>query len=366
MRPHSRVGGGERGGERRRHSGSWFLSGCWPSGDGGWFNRGGDWGRFLARRDPTRATPARRRRLKADTKAAFDPLTTVKIDPGHLGPGFDAVTSNLSSGMKTDMGDALTSATKKISQEMADKFRSGDTITADDIAKFQKNLGRAGNAPGAGPSDSVIAQQYSDALSKGVKNATPSSWGSVTPGTDLSDAIRQANTAANKGHVSDEIDNWIAQAQRKPSAVPDAVNKALTDNPQFYQTHPDLAPMLQTVADFKPGFWNTVRGRVAADAAGAAATGGAEYLFGGRDLTSSLLAGGAGIAGGHLAGDVLGQARTNDLVAKLAAARHLNATGQTLPASSFNPGVKGFGPMLVYGRQGLPGIGASGAFMPAQ
>ena len=58
--------------------------------------------------------------------------------------------------MKTDMGDALTSATKKISGEMADKFRTGDTVTADDVAKFQKTLGRAGNAPGAGSTDPIL------------------------------------------------------------------------------------------------------------------------------------------------------------------------------------------------------------------
>ena len=135
--------------------------------------------------------------LKADTKVAFDPLTTVKYDPGHFGPDFDTVTSGLSSKAKVDMGDALTGATKKISQEMADKFRSGDTITADDVAGFQRTLSRAGSAPGAGPTDPLIARQYSDALDGVVQKAAPTYWGQKAPGADVSGAISAAKTAAN-------------------------------------------------------------------------------------------------------------------------------------------------------------------------
>ena len=300
--------------------------------------------------------------LQADTKAAFDPLTTVKIDPGHLGPDFDAVTASLSSGMKTDMGDALTSAARKISQEMADKFRSGDTITADDVAKFQKTLGRAGNAPGSGPTDSLVAQQYSDALSKGLQKATPTDWGNMAPGTDLSKAVSDANTAANKAKTSGEIDNWITQAQRSPGKVPDAVNKAITDDPQFYQTHPDLMPMLQDVANSKPGFWGKVGGKVGTMLGEAAIGAGAEYLGGQNPLVGGL----AGLATGAITPSLGGKMRSNALAMKLAQIRHLNATGQKLPTSAFAPSVPVLGPMSVYGRQAAPGIGASGAFVPQQ
>ena len=302
--------------------------------------------------------------LNVAKKAAFDPLTTVKYDPGHFGPDFDAVTSSLSSKARVDQGDALTGAAKKISQEMADKFRSGDTITADDIAGFQRTLGRAGNAPGAGPTDPLIARQYSDALDGVVQKAAPTDWGQVAPGTDVSGAISAANTAANKANTSADIDKWIAQGQRKPSGVPDAVDKALTDNPQFYQTHPDLQPMLQDVANSKPGLMRNLLTKGAETAAGAGVGAGIGYLTGGNPLLYAALGGSS--VGSVLAAHALSQGSTNALVSKLAAARHLNATGEKLPAFSFSPGVKGFGPMLVYGRQGLPGIGASGAFMSAQ
>ena len=298
--------------------------------------------------------------LQTATKQAFTPLETVKIDPGHIGPAFDGVTANLSSGMKTDMGDALTSATKKISGEMADKFRSGDDITADDIAKFQKTLGRAGNAPGAGPTDSIIAQQYSDALSKAVSKAPPTDWGNVAPGTDLSQAIGAANKVGNQAKTSDDIDNWIKLAASKPDKVPDAVDKALDDNPQFYQTHPDLQPMLQGVADSKPGPWSKFAGKAGTMLGEAAIGAGAEYLGGQNPLVGGL----AGLATGALTPSLGGKMRGSALAAKLAQARHLNATGQKLPMSSFAPGVPVLGPMGAYGRQAAPGIGASGAFVP--
>ena len=300
--------------------------------------------------------------LQTATKEAFTPLESVKIDPGHIGPAFDGVTAGLSSGMKTDMGDALTSATKKISGEMADKFRSGDDITADDIAKFQKTLGRAGNAPGAGPTDSVIAQQYSDALSKAVSAAKPSDWGSVTPGTDLAGAISAANTAANKAKTSGDIDNWIKLAGSKPDKVPDEVGKALDNNPQFYQTHPDLQPMLQDVANSKPGLASKLTGKVGTMLGEAAINAAGEYLGGQNPLVGGI----TGAASGLLMGHSSGALRSSALATKLAQIRHLNATGQKLPTSSFAPSVPVLGPLGAYGRQAAPGIGASGAFAQPQ
>ena len=300
--------------------------------------------------------------LQTATKQAFTPLESVKIDPGHIGPAFDSVTANLSSGMKTDMGDALTSATRKISQEMADKFRSGDDITADDIAKFQKTLGRAGNAPGAGPTDSVVAQQYSDALSKAVSAAKPSDWGSMTPGTDLAGAIDAANKVGNQAKTSGEIDNWIKLAGSKPNAVPDTVGKALADNPQFYQTHPDLLPMLQDVANSKPGLASKLTGKVGTMLGEAAINAAGEYLGGQNPLVGGI----TGAASGLLMGHSSGALRSSALATKLAQIRHLNATGQKLPTSSFAPSVPVLGPLGAYGRQAAPGIGASGAFAQPQ
>jgi hypothetical protein len=51
------------------------------------------------------------------------------------------------------------------------------------------------------------------------------------------------------------------------------------------------------------------------------------------------------------------------LANKLAVARHLNATGQTVPAPAFNKGAPGFlGPMAAYTPQTGMGVGASNMF----
>jgi hypothetical protein len=54
-----------------------------------------------------------------------------------------------------------------------------------------------------------------------------------------------------------------------------------------------------------------------------------------------------------------GQMRTNALVAKLAAARHLNATDQIVSPNAFKPGIPGLGPMSVYAPQSGLGVGVS-------
>jgi hypothetical protein len=61
-----------------------------------------------------------------------------------------------------------------------------------------------------------------------------------------------------------------------------------------------------------------------------------------------------------------GQARTNTLVNKLAAARHFNATGQKLSPASFAKGIPVAGPLVAYAPKIPAAFGASGAFMPNQ
>ena len=292
--------------------------------------------------------------LNAAKKAAFDPLETVQYDPGHFGPAFDGVTSSLSSGNRAAMSPELKSARDTVSNEMASKFRANGTITADDVAKFQRTLGSAAQ----NSNDARIAAQYSDALNGGLKVAPPTDWGTVTPGTNMADAVSQANLAANRSNTSADIDGWIKMAQRKPNAVPDAVDKALTDSPQFYNTHPDLPGMLQGVADAKPGIASKVGGTVGKMLGEAAIQAGAEYIGGQNPLVGGI----AGAASGLLMGRAAGQLRSSALAAKLAQARHLNATGETLPLSSFARGVPGFGPMAVYGRSIAPTVGMSGVF----
>ena len=141
--------------------------------------------------------------------------------------------------------------------------------------------------------------------------------------------------------------------------MPDSVQGALDNNPQFYQTHSDLQPMLQGVADSKPGIWSKLGGKLAHTALQSAVEGGTSWLAGGNPLVGGMTGAATGLIFGHNAG----QMRTNDLVQKLAAARHLNATGQKLSPGNFS---SGFGPMSTvagYAQKAVPALGASGSFV---
>ena len=86
-------------------------------------------------------------------------------------------------------------------------------------------------------------------------------------------------------------------------------------------------------------------------------------LFGSHDPTTSALVGAAGALTGGIVGHAAGQKRTNDLVRQLARARHLNATGQNMPAKAFDEGIRVLGPIGAWARRASPGIGVSGRWM---
>ena len=288
--------------------------------------------------------------LNAAKKTAFDPLDTVHYNSSDIQPGFDGVTPSLSSGDRVARSTDLKAAVNDVSQEMKDKATAGGTITADDIAKFQRTVqGAATN-----PQDALIAKQYSDALTNSLKTARPLTTGSLSPGTNVADAVSAANTAANKAKTSGEIDDWITQAQRNPGKVPDAVDKQITNNPQFYQG--GVGDMLRDVANSKPGLMSKIGGKVGYGLANAAIDAAGNYIAGGNPIVGAITGG----LGGTILGHGSDQYRAGDLVNKLAAARHFNATGQKFSPESFGKGVPVLGPLTAYATKVPAALGASG------
>ena len=152
----------------------------------------------------------------------------------------------------------------------------------------------------------------------------------------------------------------MKQAQGGDTAeTQSAIRKKLDDSPNFFKT---VGGQL-AAASQKPGLVSQVAMKMAHPVGDALVSGGADYMFGGHDIGSALAVGAAGAAGGVVLGHSLSQARTNDLVARLAQARHINANGSAPPLSAFKPGVPVLGPLGAYARRGAPALGASGAFM---
>ena len=241
-------------------------------------------------------------------------------------------------GMQANMSKRLSEQIDRVKSIVA----QGGQTTANDIAGFRRSLlGAATN-----DTDMTIAGQYVSALEKGVGPKTAADIGA-------------ANAASNVAKTSDDIDNWITQAQRNPGRVPDAVNSAITNNPGFYKS---VMPQLQDVANTGAGVGSKLWEAVKKPVIGAVIDAGANYVAGQSPLAGAITGGLTGAIMGH--GE--GQARTNALVNKLAAARHFNATGQKLSPASFAKGIPVAGPLVTYAPKVPAALGASGAFMPNQ
>ena len=298
--------------------------------------------------------------LKTATAAAFAPLKNAEFHPGDIGPAYDGAVSSISSGQKVKLDGDFKAKMSEISQEMADKYNANKPISADDIASYSQAL--RDNA--SGPLEQNVAKDLDNALHGAVKNANPT--GTSQTGPQVSQAIKDANAAAEQKNASQNIDDWIKQAQSgKAGSVPDAINNKLDNNPGFFQSQPGLRDALTDAATPRGIGSKVVQGMAhpLADAAiGGTVTAGGNMLFGSGDPTTSILEGLATGAGGALVGHGFAQKRTNDLVAKLAAARHLNATGQSAPASAFKKGIPVLGPMATYAPRVGVGVGASNMF----
>ena len=278
--------------------------------------------------------------LDAASSAAYAPLKNIPIHPGTVGPAFDGVTSKLTT--TSNLNPEFKAKVAEISGEMADKFKNNKTVSADNVATYQKEL--MNNA--TTDYEKAVAGDYGRALHS-----------SVGPWT--SRAISDASAASGKAKTSSDIDNWITSAQKNPVKTSENIDQSLTNNPNFY----GAARPLLTEAAKPPSVVSDLAMKLAHPVGDAVASGTADYMFGGHDIASALLAAGAGGIGGAAARHTMGQARTNALVSKLAQARHLNATGDMVPREAFAPGGKILGPLGAYARQGSPGLGASGAFM---
>lgn len=242
-------------------------------------------------------------------------------------------------GMQANMSKRLSEQIDRVKGIVA----QGGQTTADDIAGFRRSLlGAATN-----DTDSMIAGQYVSALERGVGPKTAADIGT-------------ANAASNVAKTSGDIDDWITQAGREPGKVPDAVNKAITNNPGFYK---GMMPQLQDVANTGSSVGSKLWEAVKKPVISAAIDAGASYVGGQSPLAGAITGGLTGAIMGH--GE--GQVRTNSLVNKLAAARHFNATGQQFSPASFNKGAGPVvGPMVAYAPKIPAALGASGAFTSNQ
>ena len=293
--------------------------------------------------------------LDAVKDSAYKPLESTHYDPSAIANDFDALKSGLSAKQSSGMGEALDTQIDKISRSIADKQKAGQSVTADDVANFQNQLKGAAKSD----VDIRIAQQFTDGLSDTLKTTKPL-YTPLSGPAEIAAQAKSANAAALKANTNNDIEGWMKQAQGGDTAeTQSAIRKKLDDSPNFFPTVGDQL----AAASQKPGLVSQIAMKAAHPVGDALVSGGAEYMFGGHDIGSALAAGAAGAAGGVVLSHSLSQARTNDLVARLAQARHINANGSAPPLSAFKPGVPVLGPLGAYARRGAPALGASGAFM---
>lgn len=275
--------------------------------------------------------------LEATASGLYAPLSKTQYPTDAV----ERVISNVNvpQGLQAKMSNTLSDQIDRIKGIVA----QGGKTTANDIADFRASLlGAAKN-----DTDMLIAGKYVSALENGV-------------GPKIAGDIGAANAASNTAKTSGDIDDWITQAQRNPDKVPDAVNKAITNNPGFYK---GVMPQLQDVANTGSSVGSRIWEAVKKPVIGAAIDAGANAIAGQSPLAGAITGGLTGLIMGH--GE--GQARTNTLVNKLAAARHLNATGQRLQPATFNRGLGPVvGPMVAYAPKIPAALGASGAFTSNQ
>ena len=273
--------------------------------------------------------------LQTSAQSAFAPLKNKVYQAPDVGNVIDRTTTGMSAGDAVSMGSRLRDARDVMANEVANR----PTVTADDIAKFSRELG---NAAGGDDVKQRIAQQYVAGLNKGVGSKTA---------TD----IAAANRASNIAKTSGEIEGWAAD----PTGAPKAVKGALADNPDFYKAQPGLFDVLNAIGkkapDANPSISSEVGKAVAKHLVGAGIGAGVGYTLGNNpygDLATTAV--------GALAPAALGKLRAIPTRNALLAAQHLNATGMKVdPGVYMNPLLQGFG-MLA--RQGGYAAGASGAF----
>jgi hypothetical protein len=304
-------------------------------------------------------TPA----LATATKQAFAPLKNAEFHPANIRPTYDGAVSKITSGQRVNLDSEFKGKMTEISSELADKFKNNQTVTADDIASYSRAL--RDNAPTKLEQD--VAADLDTALHKAVTNSTPTGSSGMRTGGQVSQAIKDANAAAERSKASQNIDDWIKQGGKNAGKTSEAIDETLTKNPGFFK-QPGVRPALEEAAK-PPSVGSQLAAVAGRDIATGAITGGSDYLFGSHNPYISLLAGGAAAAGAHQVGKSFGNPGGAALARKLAAARHLNATGMKVDPSEFSGGVPNLkGPMGIYAPnfRGAPGVGVSNFFDESQ
>ena len=130
---------------------------------------GGVTGALPGSRGSMADTPSPKATLDATKQAAFKPLQTTHYDPNSVASDFSAATSGLKASQTSGIGDKLNGQIDKITQSIADKQKAGQSVTADDITKFQIQL----NAAARSDTDIRIAKQLGASLDKTMANTKP-------------------------------------------------------------------------------------------------------------------------------------------------------------------------------------------------
>ena len=155
----------------------------------------------------------------------------------------------------------------------------------------------------------------------------------------------------------------MTQAKKTPDAARESILKKTSAYPDFYPG--DVGDMLRQIGQ-SPGMGSKLAMAAVHPAVDTAIGAGLGYAFEGQDLPTALASAAIGGVAGAGARHVLSGIQTNKLVNRLAAARHLNATGQTVNAPAFNKGAPGpLGPMAAYAPQAGIGVGVSNLFSRA-
>ena len=314
-------------------------------------------GAIPGEKGPMAHTPSPTAGLKATEQAAYAPLRNVNYQAGDIGPAFDNAWAK--AGSKVNLDNDFTTMADKISKEMAERYKTGKPITADEVAGYMRGL--ANNSPTK--AEQAITKQLETALHGAVTSSRPLSSGGFRSGKEVSEKITEARAASLKENTSADIDRWIESGKRDTFGTQKEIAKKVDQSPSFY---PGTAPILKEAAQ-PQSIASKIAEKAAHPLADAAITGGVgaagDMLFGSHDPTTSALVGAAGALTGGVVGHAAGQKRTNDLVRQLARARHLNATGQNMPAKAFDEGIRVLGPIGAWARRASPGIGVSGRWM---
>jgi hypothetical protein len=276
--------------------------------------------------------------LRQTEKAAWNTAENTPVDPQAIANALGWTKRGLTPGEQALMSGGLGSAVNKAGSAAL----KAPSMSVDDVSKFQDAMWNAArNEVGAirSTADQRLAAKFSGALEGAL-------------GPSASSVLRDANQATNVSKTGSEIDDWLAN----PNTAPKAIQGALAKDPDLYQTQPGLLERLTAIGQ-KASPDRTVSQEVASAlakrAGGAILGGGASYLVGGG-LPGNL----AGVAVGAALPSAGTQWRANQIRNSLLAAKHLNATGVTLPSSAFaQPGQ--ISDAL---RQAGYGMGASGRY----